>query len=344
MKGFKLAVIDGAVKQKKQDFADYGRTVSSKQHAPVNWHAYAACTGGSVYKSINDLDYESFVLFSASRQFFHNDLKAFIQLSQSGVNCAFSIKGCGPLQFLPRLDSPSKMRRARGLMNEIPGCITPSKAILPVLRSMRDELPEEQTAFIPAPYPIEYSEWDFSKPLNERSDIYLATREFNHKNRYHLYALTVLKGIVRKLGCRVTVVNQDKGRGRSFYKAVGFRDDEINVLDSRRPYPQYLELLSSHKFVFQLDQSAVPGQVAGDAALCRMPCVGGNGTNEYILYRELNTLPSEFEAAVDLALRIYEDEDMQRQSIELAVKRAEEHMSFSKVRARLENFFSVLRK
>ena len=36
-------------------------------------------------------------------------------------------------------------------------------------------------------------------------------------------------------------------------------------------YPDYLREVARHKIVLQLDRSRVPGQVAGDALLCRMP-------------------------------------------------------------------------
>ena len=40
-----------------------------------------------------------------------------------------------------------------------------------------------------------------------------------------------------------------------------------------------------HKIVLQADKSAVPGQVAGDALLCRMPCVGGDGAIDRLAFR-----------------------------------------------------------
>jgi len=38
--------------------------------------------------------------------------------------------------------------------------------------------------------------------------------------------------------------------------------------------PDYLRAIAHHKIVLQLDRSHVPGQVAGDALLCLIPCVG----------------------------------------------------------------------
>src|SRR5438034_549900 len=39
-----------------------------------------------------------------------------------------------------------------------------------------------------------------------------------------------------------------------------------------------------HGIVLQLDRSRVPGQVAGDALLCRTVCVGGDGAIERIAF------------------------------------------------------------
>lgn len=45
--------------------------------------------------------------------------------------------------------------------------------------------------------------------------------------------------------------------------------------------------MARHKIVLQLDRSHVPGQVAGDALLCRIPCVGGDGAIERITFQKL---------------------------------------------------------
>ena len=84
------------------------------------------------------------------------------------------------------------------------------------------------------------------------------------------------------LGAPVTVCNVDGRRGRKLLRALGA--DNLRVLEGRRPYGEYLRAMAACRVVFQLDESAVPGQVAGDALLCRMPCIGGNGAIDQIAF------------------------------------------------------------
>src|SRR5438876_10792614 len=73
-----------------------------------------------------------------------------------------------------------------------------------------------------------------------------------------------------------------------FFQAEdGIRDGRVTGVQTcalpiwkRKSYPEYLRDVSRHKIVLQLDRSHVPGQLAGDALLCRIPCVGGDGAIE----------------------------------------------------------------
>ena len=56
------------------------------------------------------------------------------------------------------------------------------------------------------------------------------------------------------------------------------------MIARRLPYRDYLAEMARHKIVLQADKSAVPGQVAGDALLCRMPCVGGDGAIDRLAF------------------------------------------------------------
>ena len=66
---------------------------------------------------------------------------------------------------------------------------------------------------------------------------------------------------------------------------MGFAPGKLRVLDRKLTYPG-LQELARHKIVLQLDTSFVPGQVAGDALLCRVPCVGGNGAIDRLAFPE----------------------------------------------------------
>src|SRR5690606_34755519 len=56
----------------------------------------------------------------------------------------------------------------------------------------------------------------------------------------------------------------------------------LQIVEGPIPYADYVRLMGKHCAVFQLDSSFVPGQVAGDSLLARVPCVGGNGAVDRI--------------------------------------------------------------
>ena len=62
----------------------------------------------------------------------------------------------------------------------------------------------------------------------------------------------------------------------------------LEILERTLPYPDYMKLLSSHRFIYQMDRSTVPGQVAGDCLLARTICAGGSSTIEKMAFSEFS--------------------------------------------------------
>ena len=122
----------------------------------------------------------------------------------------------------------------------------------------------------------------FRGPSNQRRGIFIGTREFDVLSRNHLLALSA----ARTFSVPVTVINVDGKSGLRRLQAFKFPEDQLTVA-TPLPYPKYLKLMASHRLVLQFDQSSVPGQVAGDSLLCRIPTVGGNGAVERIAFPEL---------------------------------------------------------
>ena len=85
---------------------------------------------------------------------------------------------------------------------------------------------------------------------------------------------------------QVTVFNGDGRAGAKLLAALDFRPKRLRMIDRRLSYADYLREVSRHKIVLQLDTSFVPGQVAGDALLCQLPSVGGNGAIDRLAFSE----------------------------------------------------------
>ena len=98
--------------------------------------------------------------------------------------------------------------------------------------------------------------------------------------------------------------------------------------------------MARHRLVFQLDRSAVPGQVAGDALLCRIPCVGGDGAVERLAFENLNGLGRDPAELAALAGSLLADDEAYAAEIEKSRAAALEKLSFSAVAAELQKFLN----
>jgi hypothetical protein len=119
-------------------------------------------------------------------------------------------------------------------------------------------------------------------------------------------------------------------------------DGLLRVVRSRLPYARYLQLMAGHKLVFQLDQSAAPGQVAGDALLCRIPCVGGNGTIERLVFPDLCGHGRTTAELVDIAVRLLEHPSEADAAVAQASSLATQQLSFAVLARRLAAFFQKI--
>src|SRR5262249_35816802 len=112
----------------------------------------------------------------------------------------------------------------------------------------------------------------------------------------------------------------------------------LRVLRRGKTYADYLRVVAEHKIVFQLDRSSVPGQVAGDALLARVLCLGGNGAIDTIAVPEFSGTRSVHEL-IELATRLMRDSAAYEKAVADSQRRAQERLSFSVVAKELENFY-----
>jgi hypothetical protein len=192
--------------------------------------------------------------------------------------------------------------------------------------------------FIPTPYPLTDPRWDFACSLGERSGIFVGTREWNVPSRHHLAALVM----ALELGEPVTVFDRDPKRCRKILSAFGLPVDSLHVRERPLPYRDYLAEMSRHKIVLQTDRSAVPGQVAGDALLCRMPCVGGDGAVDRLVFGASCGYGRSLGELKEIAARLLRDPDLYSATVADSQRQAREKLSYEVVAPRLEQFFKRL--
>ena len=130
---------------------------------------------------------------------------------------------------------------------------------------------------------------------------------------------------------------------QNFSRRSSFRAGRLRVIDRRLAYADYLREVSRHKIVLQLDSSFVPGQVAGDALLCRMPCVGGNGAIDRIAFADTCGFARSISDLKDIAERLLEDRAHYAAEVENSQRRAIEKLSFATIAKQLDDFFTRAR-
>ena len=136
--------------------------------------------------------------------------------------------------------------------------------------------------------------------------------------------------ISRDLSCPLAVVNTEGRRGGMILKSLRCKNPLLFIIEAPLPYPDYLKVMALHRIVWQLDSSSVPGQVAGDSLLCRMPCVGGNGTIERIAFEEFAGAGRD-----ELATRsrdLLQNDDAWRAVVHRSEAAAQDQLSFQAIR------------
>ena len=293
-----LAVLNPGGRDPDQSFQNGPGKPSANEHAPINYHAYAACTRGSFYRTTDLAARHRSVLLLLGKRLAES-YRALEILKAAGCFVAVSFKESGTHQVAKQLSSPKRFKLFREIASEADLCLSSTPDLVPLYASVC-----RQTVYLPTPYPLEFESWNFSCPQNKRQGIFIGTREFSIPSRNHLLVLAS----ARAFSVPVTVINSDRGSGERALKALKFPMDQLRISDPL-PYPDYLRLMARHRFVLQFDQSSVPGQVAGDSLLCRIPTVGGNGAVERIAFPELHGHGRSFEEVLALARRLLHDQE-----------------------------------
>lgn len=314
-----------------QSFEDGPGQPDETSHPPVNYHAYAACTRGAFYRRPAFAARHRSVLL-----LLRGDLteaqRAFVILKAHGCFVAIAFKESGTQQVAGQLSKPKRFQRFREIASSADLCLSSTSDLLPLFASV-----SKRIVHIPTPYPFEHSSWNFSRPMIERRGLFIGTREFDVLSRNHLLALSA----ARTLSVPITVINPDGKSGLQRLQALMFPEDQLTV-QAPLPYPSYLRLIAGHRLVLQFDLSSVPGQVAGDSLLCRIPTVGGNGTVERVAFPELHGSGRTFDELAELTRRLLNDEGFYKEQLAALERCAATHLSFAKGLESLSRYFPGL--
>jgi hypothetical protein len=334
---FHLTVLNPGGRDPEQHFPD-GAGEISQPHQPTNFHAYAACTRGSFQRETKSAIATGTPVLLLLRGDFSASERALEALQNESRFVAVSLKETGLHQIAAQLRNPARLERFVRIVNRADACLAPTPEVADFYRAIRSD--PDRVAFIPTPYPIDDSRWDFSRPIEERSGIFVGTREWDVPSRNHLAALLLARRLSERTGDHVTVFDYDGRKGARLLSEIGFAAGKLRILTRKLPYPDYLREVARHKIVLQLDTSFVPGQVAGDALLCRVPCVGGNGAIDRLAFPDSCGFARSINDSQEIASRLLTDREFYRVNVEAMTPAAAKRLSFEVAAKELEEFFA----
>ena len=127
-----------------------------------------------------------------------------------------------------------------------------------------------------------------------------------------------------------------------YLAALGIPRESLRILEKRLPYCDYLAEMARHKIVLQADKSSVPGQVAGDALLCRLPCVGGDGAVDRLAFPATCGHGRSLGELCELASRLLCDPDFYFATVAASQGEARERVGYDVIAEQLAAFFRGL--
>ena len=338
---FRLTVLNPGGRDPEQQFHSVPAP-GEGAHPPINFHAFAACTLGTFHRDVRHAIGEKTPVLLLLRSDFRASERALTELKREGRTVAVSLKETGLHQIAQQLRDPAKLSRFMKIVAHADGCIATTPEAAEIYQRVRAKHDPVTIAFMATPYPIEDHRWDFSVPGNEQSGIFIGTREWDTPSRNHFAALLIARQLCEATGEPATVVNLDGYKGRRLLGELNFPKGKLRLIEKWKVYPDYLRDVARHKIVLQLDHSHVPGQVAGDALLCRIPCVGGDGAIERIAFSKTCGEGKMISEIASMALDLMKNAELREAVVAESQERARERLSFEAVRSQLGKFFAQL--
>src|SRR6266446_1236460 len=338
---FRLTVLNPGGRDPEQQFRGVPAP-GEGPHPPINFHAFAACTFGAFHRDARRALGERTPVLLLLRSDFRASERALADLRKEGRMVAVSLKETGLHQIAQQLRDPAKLSRFMKIVANADGCIATTPDAVEIYKRVRCKSKPATVAFIPTPYPTGDQRWDFSVLRNKQSGIFVGTREWGLPSRNHFAALLVARQLSEATGEPVTAVNLDGYRGRRLLGELNFPKGKLRLIEKWKAYPDYLRDVASNKIVLQLDRSHVPGQVAGDALLCRIPCIGGDGAIERIAFSKTCGEARTINEIASMALDLLKDPALREAVVSESQARALEQLSFQAVRAQLAKFFTEI--
>jgi hypothetical protein len=310
-----------------------------ENHIPVDVCAFAACTAGTYHRTHQSVPAEADkVLLLLDK--LPPCLQALTKLQRAGKTVAVTFAEAGTVQVAGQLDTPAALECFHEICHRADAAIATTPEGASVFRGAG----ARNVELVPTPCPVDDPRWDFSVPPEQRRGILTGTFEFCTYYRNHVAALMSLRRVAEATGEPVTLIRGGRRYDRRMADQVRrhWPAGLLRIIDGPLPALRFVRLMATHKLVFQLDQAGAAGQVAGEALLCRIPCVGGYGGIERVVFPGLCGFGRTPEQLVGLATRLVQQPENAEAEVARALSIAAEQLSFAAAQSRLAGLFAGL--
>jgi hypothetical protein len=328
-----FAVVQPGARSRNRSFANGLGVPDDAGSAAEGIYAYAACLGGSFYRSLQTLPADANdILLILDKNNLRMASAALKALRKRGARVRVSCNESRSCDFAALLGDVTRFELFREICRSAEGAI----AATPESVSLYETAGALETQFIPPPCPVDDPAWDFSQPAGKRRGIFIGTNSFLSGGANHMAALMAADRLSRELECALAVVNTEGRRGGMILKSLRKNNPLFFILEAPVDHADLLRVMSLHRIVWQFDADAGPGASASAALLCRIPCVGGNGAVERIAFPGLSA-PASREDLLESARLLLTNDEAWQEEVEASQQRAAEFLSFQKTALRLQS-------
>src|SRR5437762_10125976 len=138
---FRLAVLNPGGRDHEQHFAE-SRAPRANEHAPVNFHAYAACTHGAVFRDTKRAIASNWPVLLLLRGDFRASERALAELKKSKRKTVVALKETGAHQIAQQLSDPARFARFVKVVRTANGCVASTPEVADFFRLFRDRSEE----------------------------------------------------------------------------------------------------------------------------------------------------------------------------------------------------------
>ncbi len=334
----KLFVFHPGSRMPEQDFSDFAGSPSPTKLPPLGDLGFAACTGGAFVRKASSIPANEKRVLLLLDENLKRGRQAAIDLRRAGKTVIVAFANSSASALTQILRSPGSLGLLHEICNRAHAAITPARDLEPVFRACGMLYVES----ILPPIPVEQSDWNFSIRPETRTGIFLGSWDWVNPSKNHRLALLGLREVASQMYEPVTVFNLDGWWGRRWLRQLKYPAGLLQVVERRLPYADYLRIMARNKLVFQLDSGASVGRIAVDALLARIPCVGGNGSLDRLLFPELCERGATASELLQTVSRILDHGHERDMAVDQALEIARPLLSFEKVEQTLEGLFHYL--